>query len=180
MHFFTFLSFLWSGVLLTGSALSADLSPADLLPPAPSWRGASEALVAKPDNPWITPAEQMGLRDTPNYAATVAFLQKLAAAAPMLKLFEFGRTAQGRTLYVVIASAEGAATPAALAANGRPTLLAQAGIHSGEIDGKDAGLMLLRDIAFGGKKALLDGVNFLFVPIFNADGHERNSEWNLP
>jgi hypothetical protein len=33
--------------------------------------------------------------------------------------------------------------------------LVQAGIHSGEIDGKDAGMMLLRDIAFGGKNRLV-------------------------
>ena len=81
---------------------------------------------------------------------------------------------------MVLASKEGSASPATVAANGRPTLLAQAGIHSGEIDGKDAGLMLLRDIAVGGKSALLDRANFLFVPIFNADGHERISEWNRP
>ena len=43
-----------------------------------------------------------------------------------------------------------------------------------------AGLMLLRDIAGGGKAALLDRANFLFVPIFNVDGHERISEWNRP
>ena len=155
-------------------------SPTDFLPPAPPWHGASEALVAKADNPWITPAEKMGLLDTPNYADTVAYLQKLVAASPLLKLQEFGRTAQGRALYVVIASKEGAASPGALAANGRPTLLAQAGIHAGEIDGKDAGLMLLRDIAVGGKATLLDRANFLFVPVFNADGHERISEWNRP
>ncbi len=155
-------------------------SPTDFLPPAPPWHGASETLVAKADNPWITPAEKMGLLDTPNYADTIAYLQKLVAASPLLKMQEFGRTAQGRALYVVIASKEGAAAPVALAANGRPTLLAQAGIHAGEIDGKDAGLMLLRDIAVGGKDALLDRANFLFVPVFNADGHERISEWNRP
>ena len=80
----------------------------------------------------------------------------------------------------VVASKDGAGTGADLAKNGRPTLLAQAGIHSGEIDGKDAGLMLLRDLAFGGKAGLLDGANFLFVPVFNADGHERSSAWNRP
>jgi hypothetical protein len=172
-------SVLLAGILAAGPSLLAS-SPADFLPPAPPWHGASETLIAKPDNPWITPAEKMGLRDTPNYADTIAYLQRLVAASPLLKLLEFGRTAQGRPLYVVIASKEGAASPAAFATNGRPTLLAQAGIHSGEIDGKDAGLMLLRDIAFGGKAALLDRANFLFVPIFNADGHERSSEWNRP
>lgn len=60
----------------------------------------------------------------------------------------------------------------------KPTLLIQAGIHSGEIDGKDAGFMLLRDIAVGDKKALLDKVNILFIPILNVDGHERSSEFN--
>jgi len=166
-------------LLAPGSLLLA-ASPADFLPPAPAWHGASEALVAKPDNPWITPAEKMGLLDSPNYDDTIAYLKKLCTASPLLELQAFGQTAQGRTLYVVVATREQAFTPAALRAGGKPTLLAQGGIHAGEIDGKDAGLMLLRDLAFGGKTALLDRANFLFVPVFNADGHERVSEWNRP
>ena len=62
----------------------------------------------------------------------------------------------------------------------KPVLLVQAGIHSGEIDGKDAGLMLLRDIALRGKDDLLDSADLVFVPIFNADGHERSSPFNRP
>lgn len=162
------------------AATSLAIGPQDFLPPAQPWHGASEALLAKPDNPWITPSEKTGLTDSPNYDDTIAWIKNLCAATPLVKMTEFGRTAQGRILYVVIASKEGAATPVALAANGRPTLLAQAGSHSGEIDGKDAGLMLLRDFAFGGKAARLDHANFLFVPVFNADGHERSSEWNRP
>ena len=146
-------------------------SPQDFLPPAPPWHGASEALIAQPDNPWVTPAEKMRLLDTPNYDETIAYLKKLCAATPLVTMQEFGRTAQGRPLYAVLAHTGVA---------GKPVVLAQAGIHSGEIDGKDAGLMLLRDIAFGGKAALLDRVDFLFVPVFNADGHERSSEWNRP
>lgn len=170
--------------LLAGSAVlalrAAAASPTDFLPPAPAWHGASEALVARADNPWITPAEQAHLLDSPNYADTLAWLRRLADASPLVELQEFGRTAQGRPLYVVVATKEKAFTPAALRAGGKPVLLAQAGIHSGEIDGKDAGLMLLRDIAFGGKDALLDHANLLFIPVFNADGHERSSAWNRP
>ena len=54
-------------------------------------------------------------------------------------------------------------------------MLAQAGIHPGEIDGKDAGMMLLRDIAFYGKDDLLDRVNLILIPILSVDGHERAS-----
>jgi hypothetical protein len=36
-------------------------------------------------------------------------------------------------------------------------------------------MMLLRDIAFGGKTDLLDNVNFLFIPILSVDAHENFS-----
>ncbi len=162
------------------AAASVHAGPQDHLPPVPPWHGASEALIVAPDHPWITPAEKTGLTDTPNYDDTIAWLRKLAAASPALSLHEFGRTAQGRPLYAVLASRAPTRTPDGLRAHGRPTLLAQAGIHAGEIDGKDAGLMLLRDLTVGGKTALLDAANLLFIPALNADGHERISAWNRP
>src|ERR1700694_64535 len=180
MRLFLLAALLGSTSFAASPSAGPQATPADYLPPAPPWHGASEALIAKPDNTWITPAEKMQLLDSPNYDDTIAWLRKLANASPLLELHPFGQTAQGRTLYVVVATKENGFTPAALLAGGKPTLLAQGGIHSGEIDGKDAGMMLLRDIAFGGKAALLDGANFLFVPVFNADGHERSSEWNRP
>ncbi|WP_019052793.1 M14 family metallopeptidase [Sphingobium xenophagum] len=142
------------------------------LPPLAPWKGASEKLIVGANDPWITPAERMNFVDTPDYAATRAWLERLVASAPqMLSIESFGKTAQGRDLYFVRASKGG---------GGKPVLLVQAGIHSGEIDGKDAGMMLLRDIAHRGKDGLLDKVDLVFVPIFNADGHERASPWNRP
>ena len=132
------------------------------------------------DHPWITPTERSGMIDTPDYAETVAWLEKLAAASPRVETISFGRSAQGRDLCAVIASHEGLDTAAKLATSAKPTLLVQGGIHSGEIDGKDAGMMLLRDIAFGEKGTLLDKANLLFIPVLNADGHERRSIWNRP
>ncbi len=152
----------------------------DVLPPLRPWTGASEAVIAKANDPWITPSEKTGLTETPGYDATVAYLAKLDQASPLVALREFGRTAQGRVLQVAIAARNKAFTPEAARRTGRPVLLVQAGIHAGEIDGKDAGLMLLRDIAFRGKSSLLDHAILLFVPMFNADGHERSSESNRP
>jgi hypothetical protein len=164
----------------SGSAAGA-ITSADFLPATRPWHGASERLIARADDPWITPSEKTGLTDTPNYDDTIVYLRKLASAFPaVLTVQEFGRTSQGRALIVVVASRARSLTADGLRATGRPTVLAQAGIHAGEIDGKDAGLMLLRDIAAGPKASLLDEANFLFVPVFNADGHERVSEWNRP
>ena len=158
----------------------ADVRAADLLPPVLPWKGASEALIARDDDPWITPSEKTGLTETPSYDETIAYLKKLDKASALISVREFGRSAQGRPLYMVIASKDRAISREAARKTGRPTVLVQAGIHSGEIDGKDAGLMLLRDIALRGKASLLNNASLLFVPIFNVDGHERSSEWNRP
>ncbi len=140
------------------------------LPPALPWSGKSEALIAKPGDPWITPAEAAGFRTTPRYAAVRAWLDRLATASPLVRIETFGRTAEGRDMILARASKGGSR---------KPVVLVQAGIHAGEIDGKDAGLMLLRDIALRGKDSLLDKVDLVFVPIYNIDGHEAMSAYNF-
>ncbi|WP_395050385.1 M14 family metallopeptidase [Flavobacterium sp.] len=151
-----------------------------ILPPIREWHGKSESLIAKPNNPWITPAEKSGFSTTPSYSETINWLKKLADASPLLSIVSIGKSPEGRDIFMVIASSEKTVTASALKKSGKPLLLVQAGIHSGEIDGKDAGMMLLRDIAFGNKKQLLGKVNLLFIPILNVDGHERSSSFNRP
>jgi murein tripeptide amidase MpaA len=153
--------------------------PSEILPPARAWDGASRALIVPAHDPWVTPSEVSGLTRTPRYDETVAWLQRLCTAAPELEMIPLGQSPEGRSIWMVVASSDLVFTPEALLATGKPTLLAQAGIHAGEIDGKDAGLMLLRDLSVRGtKRELLDAVNLLFVPILNVDGHERFSEWS--
>lgn len=149
-----------------------------ILPPQLPFSGASQSLQRSADDPLATPAEQMRLADSPDYQTSFAWLDKLVATSDKLQKVSIGQSAQGRQLWMIIASDSGASNAEALAANGKPTLLWQAGIHAGEIDGKDAGMMLLRDIVQGDKADLLKGANLLFVPIFNADGHERRGLYN--
>lgn len=166
--------------MLMALLLSATLSSAQtaILPPEIPWNGASRALVVPANDPWITPSETTGLKTTPRYDETVAYLRRLVTASPTLRMVSLGKSPEGRDVWMVIASKEKAFTPDAMRRTGKPIVLAQAGIHAGEIDGKDAGLMLLRDMSVRGtKRELLDGANFLFVPIFNVDGHERFSRF---
>ncbi|MBT2119095.1 peptidase M14 [Dyella sp. LX-66] len=129
---------------------------------------------------WTTPAEAAHFRTTPSYADTVAYLHKLADAAPgKLKVESFGTSPQGRPMTVVIASGDGTFTPEAAHRSGKPVVLVQAGIHPGEIEGKDAGLMLLRDFAVSGKLPhLLDHAVLVFIPVFSVDGHENSSPYH--
>src|SRR5947207_8698265 len=163
-------------LLLLASSLAAQIEAP--LPPAMAWHGKSYDLVVKADDPWITPAEKSNFRTTPNYEETVAYLRRLTAAAPQLRMVSIGKSPEGRDIWMVVASKEQLFMPDALHRSGKPTLLAQGGIHAGEIDGKDAGLMLLRDLRPGGRLAgVLDRVNLLFIPILNVDGHERASRF---
>ncbi len=166
------LSALSASALSFAAPLAAQGAREAPLPPVRPWHGASERLVVKPGDLWITPAEQARFVTTPDYAATRAWIDRLVAASPLLSIETFGKSAQGRDLYYVRAHKGGAVR--------KPVVLVQAGIHAGEIEGKDAGLMLLRDIALRGKDGLLDKVDLVFVPIYNVDGHERSSPWNRP
>ncbi|MGH8172531.1 MAG: M14 family metallopeptidase [Rhodanobacteraceae bacterium] len=152
---------------LLGFALCAN--PASASPPA-----------ADMSDSWITPAEVAQFRTTPSYADTHAYLERLATAAPKeIHLTRFGVSPEGRDLMLVVAAKDGEFTPAAARASGKEIVLVQAGIHAGEIEGKDAGLMLLRDVSVGGKHAaLLDHVILVYLPIFNVDGHENNGAYN--
>jgi len=129
---------------------------------------------------WRTPAEITEYRTTPDYAETLKYLDRIAAAAPgQVKIEDFGKTGEGRDLKIVIASKDGVFDPAAIHASGRVILLVQNAIHAGEMDGKDACLALLRDIVITkSRAALLDHAVFVFIPVYNIDGHERRSPYN--
>ncbi|HMF64802.1 MAG TPA: M14 family metallopeptidase [Edaphobacter sp.] len=129
---------------------------------------------------WITPAEKTCYAATPDYPETMAYLKRLQVAAPGQVLIEaFGKTGEGRELDIVIASRDGVFDPVAIHAAKRPIVLVQNSIHAGEMDGKDACLALLRDMVITKSKAeLLKRAVFVFIPMYNADGHERRSAYN--
>jgi hypothetical protein len=123
---------------------------------------------------WRTYYEKSGFTKTPRYAETVDYCRKLESASPWISVRSFGMSPQGRDLVLVVASKEKINQPQDARASGKAIVLIQNGIHAGEIDGKDACLMLLRDIAITKEKeALLDNVILLIIPIYNVDGHER-------
>jgi len=165
-----------SFILLSNSWILPVLAQ-EIMPPTTPWSGKSLELIANPTNPWITPAESSDLTESPDYTETMAWLEKLSQAAPSLSINRIGTSEQGRIIQVVIASSDQDFSASELSRSKKPLILIQAGIHAGEIDGKDAGMMLLRDIAVGSKAALLERANLLFVPILNVDGHERSSEY---
>ena len=130
-------------------------------------------------NEWQTQAEKTDYRKSWNYADTILFAQKLAQASPLIEYKTFGKSGEGRDLPLLIVSENNDFTAEKAKKSGKAIIFIQAGIHSGEIDGKDAGFALLRDIVITKTRAeLLKNVVIIFVPIYNVDGHEMSSPYN--
>lgn len=158
--------------------LSTVLSMNGHLPPLIPWQGKSLQLIQS-SGPLTTDFELSGGEVSPTYEETMKFVDRLIAANPtQFSSLSIGESFGQREIKMIVASENGQFSSNMIKSNGKPTILIQAGIHSGEIDGKDAGFMLLRDIATGKRRDLLTKVNILFIPILNVDGHERRSEFN--
>jgi len=129
-----------------------------------------------------TVSERSGFEATGRYDEVIALCDAFQQAYPkQIRCIDFGTTPEGRPMKALIASNTNAFTPEEARKQGLPVTLIQGGIHAGEIDGKDAGFLALRQVLEGSAaKGALDKQVFIFVPVFNVDGHERFGKWNRP
>ena len=146
---------------LAALALCGGLAGCAALPPA-----GQRALPS-------TRAERTGYLETSRYADVVGFLDSLRALGAPYAFGSIGRSVEGREIPYVVASRPLVHSPAEARAAGKPVVYVQANIHAGEVEGKEALLALLRDLAFAPGAGVLDSIVLVAVPIYNADGNER-------
>ncbi len=120
-----------------------------------------------------TRAERSNFTETSRYDDVQRFLATVDQASDLVHLTSFGYTFEGRSLPLAVVGRVADATPAAVRASGRLRVYLQANIHAGEVEGKEAVLALIRDIAAGGHADWLQSMVLLVNPIYNADGNER-------
>ncbi|MDE0358225.1 MAG: M14 family metallopeptidase [Gammaproteobacteria bacterium] len=126
-----------------------------------------------PDDSFLTRAERTGYRETSSHADVVDFLQRAAANSPSVHYTTFGYTNEGRALPLAVVGDVADASPASVRASGRTVVYLQGNIHAGEVCGKEALQMLLRDIMAGRHSEWRESMVLLIGPIYNADGNER-------
>ena len=132
--------------------------------------------------PLTTVSERSGFLKTGRYEEVVVLCDAFAKAYPdAVRCIDFGVSPEGRPMKALVASTSGALDAATARKRDLPVVLIQGGIHAGEIDGKDAGFLALREILEGkAAKGALDKLVWVFVPVFSVDGHERFGAWNRP
>src|SRR6516162_6552081 len=142
----------------------------------------SLAVAATADSPLSTVAQRSGWTETGRYEEVIQLCDAFQKAYPKkVRCKKFGTTPEGRPMLALIASADGAFDANSARRKGRQAVLLQGGIHAGEIDGKDAGFWLLRQLLENkAAPGALSKVTVVFVPVFNVDGHERFGPYNRP
>ena len=129
----------------------------------------------------LTRAERTQYRETSRYDDVTAFLDALARRDPRrIHLTTMGYTSEARAIPLAVVGRVADASPEAVRRSGRTVVYVQANIHAGEVEGKEAVLMLLRAIAQGRHAAWLDSLVLLVAPVYNADGTERVSLTSRP
>ncbi|MDZ7624979.1 MAG: M14 family metallopeptidase [Ignavibacteriaceae bacterium] len=128
---------------------------------------------------WETVFEKSGFVSTADYNETMDYFQKISDNSDHAELLPFGLSPQGRKLKYLLVTKESKKMVPPGKKLFKPTILIINGIHSGEIEGKDASMILMREILITKEKEyLLDSINIIVVPIFSVDGHERKSKYN--
>src|SRR2546426_1282663 len=118
-----------------------------------------------------TTAERSNYAATSTSAEVGAFLDSLELAGAPIAVSEMGTSALGRPIYLVIAADPAVTTAAEAAASGKLVVYLQANIHAGEVEGKEAVLALLRELA-GPRRDLLQRLVVLVAQNYNPDGND--------
>jgi hypothetical protein len=121
-----------------------------------------------------TTAEASAFKSTSTYDDVVRFMKAVDAASPLITYATYGKTYEGRDMPMAIVGAElKDISPAAVRATNRLRVHIQGNIHAGEVEGKEAAQILLREFAMGQHADWLKTMVFIVTPIFNADGNEK-------
>ena len=137
------------------------------------------ALAGPPDE-LLTVAERSNFQATARHADVVTLCERLAARSPLVKLTEMGKSGEGRSIPLLIVADPPVSSPAEAKATGKLVVFLVGNIHAGEVCGKEALPILVRELTDRPDQPLLKQVILLVAPIFNADGNERVSKTNRP
>lgn len=127
----------------------------------------------------LTP-EQSNFVKTSTYADVMSFLEALKSKSNQMHLISMGKSFEGKDIPVAILANPAIKTAEEAKASGKLVIYIQGNIHAGEVEGKEAVMMLMRDILLGKKNQLLENQIILFAPIYNTDSNDKMEKGRRP
>ncbi|MFA4924680.1 MAG: M14 family zinc carboxypeptidase, partial [Ignavibacteriaceae bacterium] len=95
---------------------------------------------------WVTHFEKSGGLSSPGFEETMRYFEHFTRDSHFAKMITLGFSPQGRPMRCMIVSNNREFTAPKARDSGKLIVLIQNGIHAGEIEGKDATMLLLREI----------------------------------
>jgi predicted deacylase len=133
---------------------------------------ASSGLAAAQELPQ-TGAEKADWSRHTSYEELVEYIFEVQSLTDNMLIQELTETPEGRTVFLIMLGDPPTATPGTAWLSGKPTVLLVENVHGGELSGREGGLQLLRELALGELKPLLEKLNILYIPSINPDGANR-------
>lgn len=121
----------------------------------------------------LTRAERTNYLETSHYEDVIAFLEALQKKGAPVSLQYIGTSKEGHAMPLMIAARPMVHSAAEAKKSGKPIIYIEGNIHAGEVEGKEAAMIVLRRLCQAKPGGLLDKVILLVDPIYNIDGNER-------
>lgn len=118
--------------------------------------------------------------ETSTYDDVIKFLDQLQSRSREIHLLTIGKSLEEKSIPMAVLSRPAVRNAAEAKASGKPVIYIQGNIHAGEVEGKEATLMLMREILLGDKNHLLDNQIILFAPIYNTDSNDKMEQGRRP
>ena len=121
----------------------------------------------------LTIAESSDYKSTSRYEDVMLFINELSNTSSFLRIDTIAKTTDGFDVPMMIVANPLPISP--IDVGDRIVVYLQANIHAGEVEGKEAVQMLVRDLLADTESEIMKNVVIIVTPILNVDGNEKIS-----
>ncbi|MEJ0030559.1 MAG: M14 family metallopeptidase [Bacteroidota bacterium] len=140
----------------------------------------ANAQPAWPDSLDLTP-EKTNYEKTSTYADVMYFLSAQSARSKDIRVIPMGISPEGKAIPLAIVAHPMVNSADEAKTTGKLIIYIQGNIHAGEVEGKEAVMMQIRELLQNPNKApVLEKLIILFAPIYNTDSNDKMAYGRRP